>query len=148
MKSMFTWRWNAPAARSASRSRRRLDTQDAVEDRTHEVFVVHAVEFHEDVARSGDEMRLHDFGDFLELLHGLLEQLRVFERDADVGADVEAHHLGVYDQAAAQDHARIVELADALVDRSARDAAFAGDLEKRHARILDQVFEDLAVDCV
>ena len=93
-------------------------------------------------------MCLHDFGDLLELLHGLLEQLRVFERDADVGADVEAHHLGVYDQAAAQDHARIVELADALVDRSTRDAAFAGDLEKRHARILDQVFEDLAVDCV
>ena len=58
-----------------------------------------------------------------------------FERDADVGADVEAHHLGVYDQAAAQDHARIVELADALVDRSTRNTAFAGDLEKGHARI-------------
>ena len=60
-----------------------LDTQDTVENRTHEVLVVHAVEFHEDVARSGDEMCLHDFGDLLELFHGLLEQLRVFERDAD-----------------------------------------------------------------
>ena len=83
------------------------------------MLVVHAVEFHEDVARSGDEMCLHDFGDLLELFHGLLEQLRVLERDADVGADVEAHHFGIDDQPAAQNHARIVELADALMDRGA-----------------------------
>ena len=93
-------------------------------------------------------MRLDDLGNFTQFLDGLFQQLRVLERDADVGADVEAHHLGVYDQAAAQDHARIVELADALVDRSTRNTAFAGDLEKGHARIFDQVFEDLAVDCV
>ena len=73
----------------------------------------------------------------------LLEQLRVLERDADVGADVEAHHLGVDDQAAPENHARLVELADALVNGGAGDAAFAGDLQKRHARILDEVFEDV-----
>jgi hypothetical protein len=65
-----------------------------------------------------------------------------------VGADVEAHHLGVDDQAAPENHARLVELADALVNGGAGDAAFAGDLQKRHARILDEVFEDLAVDRV
>ena len=39
--------------------------------------------------------------------------------DGDVGADVETHHFGIDDQPAAQNHARIVELADALVDRGA-----------------------------
>ena len=72
-----------------------LNAQDAVEDRAHEVFVVHAVELHQNVAVARDEVALHDLGDFAQLLDGLLQQLRVFERDADVGADVEAHHLGV-----------------------------------------------------
>ena len=93
-------------------------------------------------------MRLDDLGDFPQFLDGLFQQLRVLERDADVGADVEAHHLGVDDQAAPENHARLVELADALVNGGAGDAAFAGDLQKRHARILDEVFEDLAVDRV
>ncbi len=34
-----------------------LNAQNAVENRTHEVFVVHAVEFDENVALAGDEMR-------------------------------------------------------------------------------------------
>ena len=90
-------------------------------------------------------MALHDLGDLAQLLDGLLQQLRVFERDADVGADIEAHHLGIDDQAAAENHAGLVQLADALVDGRTRNAAFAGDLQERHAGVLDEVFEDLAV---
>jgi len=43
------------------------------------------------------QVALHDLGDLAQLLDGLLQQLRVFERDADVGADIEAHHLGIDD---------------------------------------------------
>ena len=65
-----------------------------------------------------------------------------------MGADIETHHLGVDDQPASENHARLVELADALVDGGAGDSAFAGDLQERHARILNEVFENLAIDRV
>ena len=89
---------------------------------------------------------LHDLRDLLQLLDGLRQELRVAQRDADVGANVEAHHLGVHHKAAAEDHPGLVELADTLVDGSSRDAAFAGDLQERHAGVLDQELEDLAID--
>ena len=59
------------------RRRNSLDTQDTVENRPHQVFVIHAVEFHQDIAVAGDEVALHDFGNLPQLLDGLFEQLRV-----------------------------------------------------------------------
>ena len=74
------------------------------------------------------------------------EQLRVLERDVDVGADVESHHLGIDDEPAAQNHARLVELADALVDGGTRNPALARNLQEGHAGVLYQELENLAID--
>ena len=122
--------------------------EDAVEDRPHEVLVVHAVEFHQDVTGSRDEVAFHDLGDLLQGIDGLREQLRIAQRDAHVRADIESHHLGIDDQTASEDHAGLIELADTLVNGGSRNTAFARDLQKGHSRILDQILEDFPIDRV
>ena len=99
----------------------------------------------QNIAAARHEMALHDFRNLLEPLDRRLDHLRVLERDVDIGADVESHHLGVHDKAAAQNHARIGQLADSLMNRGARYAAFAGDFQKRHPRVGNQILEYPAV---
>lgn len=125
-----------------------LDAQHVVEDRPHEVLVVDAVELRLDVALPRNEVGLDDLGDLLQLRDRLLQQLRLLDRDVDVGADIVAEQLGIDDRIAAQNHAGFGQLVDALVDSRTRDAAFAGDLQVGHASVSDEVFEDLAVDGV
>jgi len=112
------------------------------------VFVVQAVEFYQNVEISGDEVALHDFGNLLEFLHRLHHIHRILHANTDQSAYVETQHLGVHDQAASQDHPRIVQLADTLVNGRTRNPALACDLEERHACIPDEVLENLPVDSV
>ena len=75
-----------------------------------------------------------------------VEVLGILQTDPDIGANVEPECFRIDDQPAAEDHPRLVELADALVDGRARNAALACDFEERHPRILDKEFEDLSID--
>ena len=93
-------------------------------------------------------MALHDFGNLFEPVDRLHEDRHVLQADADVGADVETEHLGIDHQPAAEDHPRLVELLDALVDGRSRNAAFAGDFQKGHTRIGNQIFENFPIDRV
>ena len=67
---------------------------------------------------------------------------------SDMGADIEAEELRVDHHVAAQNHPRLGQCVDALVDGRTRDPALAGNFEVGHARIFDQEAQDLPIDGV
>ena len=71
---------------------------------------------------------------------------RVRNPDADNGADIVAERFRIDLESRTPDHAGILELLDALVDRRARNTALARDFQKRHPRVLDQIPQYFAID--
>ena len=122
--------------------------EDLVENRAHQVFVVDAVELHHKVVRARDVVTLDNLGDVLELLDGVLLARDIVHADRDEGTHIEAERLGCYHQAAALNDAHILQLADALVDGRARDAALAGNLKEGRAGVLDKKTKNLLIGSI
>ena len=119
-----------------------------VEDRTHQMFVVYAIELHHKVVGTRDVMTLDDLGNLAQLLDGILLALDIRYAYADEGTHVEAERLRGNNKAAAHNYAHILQLLDALVDGRTRDAALACDLEIGHTGILYQEPKYLSVGSI
>ena len=120
--------------------------QDMVEYRVHQVLVVRAVELDQNVVLAGNEVAFGNLGHLTQLLDRQHVLGRVRNPDADNGADIVAERFRIDLESRTPDHAGILELLDALVDRRARNTALARDFQKRHPRVLDQIPQYFAID--
>jgi hypothetical protein len=93
-------------------------------------------------------MTLNDLGNMAQLRNRRVVLGRVLQTDTDKRTHIEAQRTGIDHQSATKNHARLVEFLDALVDRRTRNATLAGNLQEGHTRILDQKFQNLAINCI
>ena len=112
------------------------------------MVVVQAVHFRKDGVAAGHEMAFHDLRDFLQVGDHFRIAGGFRQGDADVGAHVETEGLRLHEQAGTGDDAVGFQALDALMDGRAGDAAFTGDFQERHPRVLDEEGQNFLVDLV
>ena len=117
----------------------------SVEDGTHQVLIIHAIDLDEQIIRTCDVMALDHLRHLAQELYGILLASDIRCTDHDKCADIESERLGSYDQATSLDYTQLLQLLDALVDGSTLDTTFAGNLQKRCAGVLDEKAQDLTI---
>ena len=112
------------------------------------MLIIKAIHLQEQGGLARDEVAFHDLGNVLERSHdvGVLVVLR--QVHADESADVEPEGAGLDHHPGTGDDTVAFHLVDPLMDGGSGDTALPGNLQEWHAGVVDQVGENLPVDCV
>lgn len=114
-------------------------------DDVEQMMVVQGVYFHEHIVVTGGVVAFHDFRNAFQLLHHLVEVLRMLQVDADEGTRLISYFLRVDVEFLTLQHALVAEFLNALVNSGSAHVADSCHLEERHSCVFRDEFENLLV---